>query len=81
MGPETLGRSYTKSNMTSSFTHSLFLTLSFSLSLSLSPFCQFLSRSVDELSNEDWLLELGNALGDKDYITQTYANYPDDKVS
>ena len=75
MGPETLGRSYTKGNMTSSFTHSL------SLSLSFSSFPQFLSRSVDELSNEDWLLELGNALGDKDYITQTYANYPDDKVS
>ena len=70
VGPETLGRSYTEGNMNNSFLHSL----SFS-----SP--QFLSRSVDELSNEDWLLELGNVLGDKDYITQTYANYPDDKVS
>lgn len=40
---------------------------------------KFLSMSLDELSSEEWLLELGNAMGDKEYITATYANDSDEK--
>ncbi|XP_011410499.2 PREDICTED: maestro heat-like repeat-containing protein family member 1 [Amphimedon queenslandica] len=40
---------------------------------------KFLSKSLDELSNEDWLLEFGNALGDKEYILRTYEQFPEEK--
>ena len=36
--------------------------------------------SLDELSSEEWLLELGNVMGDKEYITATYANDSEEKV-
>ena len=36
--------------------------------------------SLDELSSEEWLLELGNTMGDKEYITATYANDSEEKV-
>jgi hypothetical protein len=31
------------------------------------------------LSSEEWLLELGNTMSDREYITQTYSNYPAEK--
>lgn len=44
-------------------------------------FLQFVSLSLDQLSNEEWLLELGGAMNDKEYVTTTFNNYSDEKVS
>ena len=35
---------------------------------------------MDEVNNEDWLIELGNILGDKEYVEKTYANFSEEKV-
>lgn len=36
--------------------------------------------SLDQLSNEEWLLELGGAMSDKEYVSTTFNNYSDEKV-
>ena len=41
---------------------------------------QLLSRSLDYVDNEEWLMELGNALGDKEKVIGRYSNFPDEKV-
>ena len=38
-----------------------------------------MSRSLDDVDNEDWLMEVGNAMGDKEKIIQTYNYFPEDK--
>ena len=47
--------------------------------LSLS-FLQLLSLSLDQVDNEEWLMELGNALGDKEQVITKYSHYPQEKV-
>ena len=41
---------------------------------------QFLSRSLDDVDNEEWLMEVGNAMGDKDMLLK-YSSYPEEKVA
>ena len=35
---------------------------------------------MDDVNDEDWLIELGNVLGDKEYIEKTYTHFPEEKV-
>lgn len=39
---------------------------------------KFLSRSLDDVDNEEWLMEVGNAMGDKDMLLK-YSSYPEEK--
>ena len=41
---------------------------------------QLLSRSLDYVDNEEWLMELGAALGDKEKVVGRYSNFPEEKV-
>ncbi len=40
---------------------------------------QFLSRTIDEVDSEEWLIELGNAMGDKESIVSSYSSYSQEK--
>ena len=41
---------------------------------------QLLSLSLDQVDNEEWLMELGNALGDREQVITKYSHYPQEKV-
>ena len=47
---------------------------------SLPPSLQLLSLSLDQVDNEEWLMELGNALGDQEQVVTKYSNFPQEKV-
>ena len=38
-----------------------------------------MSRSLDDVDNEDWLMEVGNAMGDREKLVQTYGQFSEDK--
>ena len=38
-----------------------------------------MSRSLDDVDNEDWLMEVGNAMADKEKLVQTYSQFSEDK--
>lgn len=42
-------------------------------------YIQFLSRTIDEVDSEEWLLELGNAMADKERIVDSYSAYIQEK--
>lgn len=52
----------------------------FLLFLLLPPSLQLLSLSLDQVDNEEWLMELGNALGDQEQVVTKYSNFPQEKV-
>ena len=39
-----------------------------------------MSRSLDEVNDEEWLMTLGNALGERDVMVDRYSNFPEEKV-
>ena len=40
-----------------------------------------MSRSLDDVNNEEWLMSVGTALGgEKDLVVDRYTNYPEEKV-
>ena len=39
-----------------------------------------MSRSLDDVNNEEWLMTLGTAMGEKDLVVERYTNYPEEKV-
>ena len=41
---------------------------------------QFVSRSLDDLNSEEWLMALGSAMGEKDLVVERYTHYPEEKV-
>ena len=41
---------------------------------------QFVSRSLDDVKNEEWLIEVGSAMGEKERVLERYMNYPEEKV-
>ena len=41
---------------------------------------QFVSRSLDDVKNEEWLIEVGSAMGEKELVLERYMNYPEEKV-
>ena len=41
---------------------------------------QFVSRSLDDVKNEEWLIEVGLAMGEKERVLERYMNYPEEKV-
>lgn len=40
-----------------------------------------MSRSLDDVKNEEWLIEVGLAMGEKERVLERYMNYPEEKVS
>ena len=40
-----------------------------------------MSRSLDDVNNEEWLMSVGTAMGEKDLVADRYSNYPEEKVS
>ena len=40
-----------------------------------------MSRSLDDVNNEEWLMSVGTAMGEKDLVADRYTNYPEEKVS
>ena len=45
-----------------------------------SPSLQLLSLSLDQVDNEEWLMELGNALGNREQVITKYSYFPQEKV-
>lgn len=41
---------------------------------------QFVSRSLDDVNNEEWLMAVGTAMGERDLVVERYTNYPEEKV-
>ena len=41
---------------------------------------QFVSRSLDDMNSEEWLMALGLAMGEKDLVVERYTHYPEEKV-
>ena len=41
---------------------------------------QFVSRSLDDMNSEEWLMALGSAMGEKDLVVERYTHYPEEKV-
>lgn len=40
---------------------------------------QFLSRSLEDVDDEEWLMSVGNALGNKEQVLARYSNYSEEK--
>ncbi|CAI8027036.1 Maestro heat-like repeat-containing protein family member 1 [Geodia barretti] len=40
---------------------------------------KFVSRSLDDVKNEEWLIEVGSAMGEKELVLERYMNYPEEK--
>jgi hypothetical protein len=40
---------------------------------------KFVSRSLDDVNNEEWLMSVGTAMGEKDLVADRYTNYPEEK--
>ena len=40
-----------------------------------------MSRSLDDVNNEEWLIEVGTAMGEKEIVMERYTNYPEEKVA
>jgi hypothetical protein len=40
---------------------------------------KFVSRSLDDVKNEEWLIEVGLAMGEKERVLERYMNYPEEK--
>ena len=40
-----------------------------------------MSRSVDDVNNEEWLVEVGTAMGEKEQVAERYSSYPEEKVN
>ena len=41
---------------------------------------QLLSRTLDDINKEEWLLEFGNVFGNAEQVVAKYGNLPDEKV-
>ena len=46
----------------------------------MSSLLQFVSRSLDDVNSEEWLMLVGTAMGEKDLVVERYTNYPEEKV-
>lgn len=42
-------------------------------------FEQFLSRTLEQVDDEEWLMEVGNVMGDKDIVLSRYSAFPEEK--
>ena len=40
-----------------------------------------MSRSLDDVNNEEWLIEMGTVMGEKELVLERYTNYPEEKVA
>ena len=35
---------------------------------------------MDDVNNEEWLVEVGTAMGEKERVAERYSSYPEEKV-
>lgn len=42
-------------------------------------YSQFLSRSLEQVDDEEWLMEVGNIMGDKETVLSRYSAFPEEK--
>ena len=40
---------------------------------------QFLSRSLEQVDDEEWLVEVGSVMGDRETVLKQYSAFPDEK--
>ncbi len=70
LGPEALGGSYVEGTIHSRYVQCI---------SEQSWIAQFLSRSLEQVDDEEWLMEVGNIMGDKDVVVSRYSAFPEEK--